>query len=365
MQKFLYFLVLIFCFGCSNAKKEYNQKEEVLSQEDLRPKSTINMSDYKFITSVRKNNQWYFINENNEVLFDKVFTFASYFSDGLSCVSMDGIRVDGEDKVFGAYYTAMDKEGNFIEAIKSDLPFVFKEGRSIISYGPDKMLIDKEGRVIKTDLLKAYGEFNEGKIPVFKNGKIEYWNKEGEIVLGPAEYTTQGFSEDRALVLLNGKYGFIDEQGNQVVDYIYGGGSNYSEGFAWVKEKDVFYFINKSGEKKIGPFQKVRSFKEGKAAVFSGGAWKYIDTSGKDVFDKSFSEVDDFSEGYAIVKLNNGKLAMLSAAGEEELLDARVAFQFRNGIAIAEKDAKMGYITNEGKWMIEPQYENIHDFFMR
>lgn len=378
MSRVLIAIVMILMVSCSNSNKSdlksaldsspKNKSEAVeqpISKKSPSPKSQTSMDDYKYITAVRKDNVWYFINERNEVLFDKEFTYAGYFSDGLACVAMDGMRWPGEDRVFGAYYTAMDKEGNFIREIKSDLPFTFHDGRTIISYGEDKMLIDKRGNVKKQSNLKAYSVFAEGKVAVFKDGKIEYWDKEGEVVIGPESFTTQEFNEDRALVLLNGKYGFIDEKGELVVDYQYDGGANFYEGLAWVKKGEEFFFIDKSGNQKLGPFQNVRSFSEGKAAAYYDGSWKYIDSKGQDVFGKSFAEVDDFSEGIAIVRQQDGQLSMLKESGELKELDARVAFQFANGFAIAEKNGMMGYINKEGDWVIDAQYENITDFTER
>lgn len=365
MRKLYIPLVLLFLiFSCKNTNN--------FKQEDIEDDPSIDnlskpqdMKESQYITSVRKDNQWYFINENNEVLFDKVFTYASYFSDGLVCVSMDGLRVDGQDKVYGAYYTAMDKNGEFVKEVKSDLPFVFREGRSIISYGPNKILIDKTGEVLKESLLSAYGEYNEGKVPVFRDGNIEYWNKDGDVVIGPAKFTTQGFSERRALVLLDGKYGYIDSKGELIVDYIYDGGSNFKGGFASVKKGDEYFFINSSGEEKLGPFIKTRSFNEGKAAVFTDGAWRFIDDEGQDVFGLSFSETDDFKEGVAVVRKQDGQLALLAENGQIIDSDARVIFQFKNDIAIAEKNGMMGYVNKDASWLIEPQYEMVHDFFKR
>ncbi len=361
MNRFYIPIILLTMICCKHA-----EKEEALNNDFLT--SQLNSDDMKeteYITSVRKDNQWYFINEHNEVLFDKVFTYASYFSDGLACVAMDGLRVDGQDKVYGAYYGAMDEKGDFIENIKSDLPFTFRENRAIISYGPKKMLVDKSGYVWKEAVLSAYGKFNEGKLPVFKDGEIEYWDTNGEIIIGPASFTTQGFSENRALVLLNGKYGYIDGNGDQVVDYIYDGGANFSEGFAAVKKNNEYFFIDKNGTEILGPFLKARSFKEGKAAVFTEGSWRFIDSVGLDVFGKSFAEVDDFSEGMAITRSLDGQLSILNEDGSTTMSDARVAFQFKNGFAIAEKNGMMGYIKKDGSWLIEPEYEQVHDFFKR
>ena len=141
----IFFLSLLACKNPNHINAEHPVNHDL----DSNSAKLEDMNEYKYITSVRKDNQWYFINERNEILFDKVFTYASYFSNDLVCVSMDGIRVDGQDKVYGAYYSAMDSDGDFVENIKSDLPFVFRENRAIISYGPRKMLIDKNGNILK------------------------------------------------------------------------------------------------------------------------------------------------------------------------------------------------------------------------
>jgi len=366
MRSYYKCLTIIFIavlMGCKGSAPADDKAPKISSDNDSKK---VKISDnYKYITSVRKNDTWRFINENNELLFDKQFTYASYFSDGLACVSMDGFRLPGGNAAYGSSYTAMDKKGNFNENIKSDQPFVFKEGRAIISEGNYKMLIDKEGNVLKKSILKANGNYNEGKVHVFKDGKIEYWDKNGDIVIGPSAFTTAGFSENRAMVLLNGKYGFINELGEQVIDYKYDNGKNYSEDFAAVKKNDEYYFINKQGAEKLGPYQEVRSFSEGKAAVKTDDGWHFIDKNGEQLFGQSFLEADDFSEEVAMVRLKNGKMAMVNTIGKITELDARVAFQFKNGIAIAEKNGKMGFITKEGKWLIDAEYDRVNDFVER
>ena len=357
-------MILLLFTSCGTPSKD-EVKNDISGKEDLRPKENSQMKDYKYITSVRKDNQWYFINERNEVLFDKEFTYATFFSDELVCVAMDGLRWPGEDQVYGAYYTAMDKEGVFYDEIKSDLPFVFKEGRTIVSYGPSKRLINKAGEVLKEAKLAGYGEFRDGKVAVFKEGKIEFWDRDGNVVIGPADFTTQSFSEDFALVLLNGKYGFIDSSGELAIPYKYDGGRGFKEGLASVKKGEEYFFINKEGAELFGPFSSTRDFQEGIAAVANDGNWNFIDLEGKQVFDGNYAEADSFSEGVAIVRTHDGKLGLVSIKGEFTAIDARVALQFKNGIAIAEARGKMGYINKDLSWLIEPQYERIHDFFIK
>lgn len=315
------------------------------------------------ISPVRKSNMWMFINSENEYLYDKkLFTYATEFSDGVSCVAQDGMRPENDNSVHGAYYFAMDFNGDLLPNIKSDQPFTFVEGRTIISWGPEKRLINKKGEILRSANLAGYGTFSDGLVAVFVDGKISFWDTNGNIAISPKSITVNGFNEGLVFYLKNGKYGYLNKAGESVVNPVYLGARNFSNGYAIIKKEDGFYVIDKNFKERLGPFEDSFSYSENTFCVKKPNGWTYIDINGNQVIDDFFLEADKFSEGLAIVRLKSGELANIDTSGNVTILDATVALAYKNGLAIAEKNKMMGFIDRQGNWIIKPQYERVSNF---
>ncbi|HEX7578228.1 MAG TPA: WG repeat-containing protein, partial [Verrucomicrobiae bacterium] len=105
-------------------------------------------------------------------------------------------------------------------------------------------------------------------------------------------------------------------------------------------------FVNKSGETVINPqFDRAEVFAEGLAPV-KMGRWGYVDASGKVVINPQFDKADVFSEGLAAVKLGGGGPAPY---------DPRPFAPFGGG-------GRYGYINPEGKFIINPQFDDAGPF---
>ena len=107
-------------------------------------------------------------------------------------------------------------------------------------------------------------------------------------------------------------------------------------------------FVNKSGETVINPqFDRAEGFAEGLAPVRMG-RWGYVDASGKIAINPQFDKADVFSDGLAAVKLGGG-------AGPVYPYDPRPFSPFGGG-------GRYGYINPEGKYVINPQFEDAGTF---
>jgi hypothetical protein len=100
--------------------------------------------------------------------------------------------------------------------------------------------------------------------------------------------------------------------------------------------RPYFAFIDKSGSVRIRlqPSQYASSFSEGLAAVSRDGRWGYIDASGAWVIPPRFAEVEEFSEGLAVV-----------GTGE-----------------YSSKTTQFGFIDRTGKFVIAPRFDWASSF---
>src|ERR1035437_3884839 len=108
-------------------------------------------------------------------------------------------------------------------------------------------------------------------------------------------------------------------------------------------------FVDKSGKLVINPqFDRAEVLAERLAAVRLG-RWGYVDVSGKVVINPQFDKADVFSDGLAAVKLGGGGPDPLAP------FDPRPYRPFGGG-------GRYGYINPEGKYAINPQFEDAGTF---
>jgi hypothetical protein len=149
------------------------------------------------------------------------------------------------------------------------------------------------------------GKDNVDLIPVSSGDKIEYIDREGKIQINPQFETASVYHNGLALVKTSGensKYGYISEEGKFVISAKYLEATVFNDEIAWVVEKN--------------------------------GCPTAINTKGKVLFKAEFAEK---------------------------------ARSFKNGFAPFQQidtkgDLKWGFISKEGKVVINPQFENVGHF---
>ena len=189
------------------------------------------------------------------------------------------------------------------------------------------------------------------------------------------------FNEGLALVCKGEKYGYIDKMGNEVIPCIYdwtvNGHRNFHEGLVLVgtdKDKKVF-FINTEGKEVFSErYDIANDFHEGLALVRDEeGHVKYIDKKGNEtiVFTDKYYPGADFSEGLAAVWEDGshyGKHGYIDKKGDvvipmqyERGADSD-GINFHEGLAVVYKDGYEGYIDKKGNEVIPCKYEYASPF---
>lgn len=149
------------------------------------------------------------------------------------------------------------------------------------------------------------------------------------------------FNDGLAPILVDNKWGFIDTQGNLVIEpkfkaFVnnYGASPSFSEGLTSIidPETDLVGFIDKKGETAIKPqFYSALKFCEDVAFVRTQDDHAIIDKTGK-ILAQKFVAINGYYSS------------------------------FNNGRAIVQKLFSFGYINKEGKFVIEPVYQDARDF---
>jgi hypothetical protein len=136
-------------------------------------------------------------------------------------------------------------------------------------------------------------------------------------------------------------------------------------------------YIDKTGKLAIeGRFQQVHPFQEGRAPVQEKGKEAgFIDLSGTYVVAPHFSWALPFEHGKALVQMAGERRAYPRKTGAPHwgVIDGSGEFvipakfsdlgRFREGLAFAcEYGAKCGYIDEQGRYEIAPQFDSASDF---
>lgn len=138
----------------------------------------------------------------------------------------DGLRVktkavrdnDPKNKAGIKYvYGFEDRSGQMVIDYRFDYATFFSEGLAAVRLNGKWGYIDKKGEFMIPPSFEGGGDFSEGWASVELNGKWGYINKEGKIVIPPSFERAKEFSDGLASVKINGKWGYIDTKGEIVI----------------------------------------------------------------------------------------------------------------------------------------------------
>lgn len=161
------------------------------------------------------------------------------------------------------------------------------------------------------------------------------------------------------------KWGFIDKSGRLVIPYKFddvardqhGGWTlphktfvNFSQGLCAVRVGNKWGYIDKNGLWKVPlKYDSAGNFSDGLALVRVADRYGYIDKSGREVIPASFD----------IARIEGAKNDNPDWDFTQTLL---TPLEFSEGLAVACRDGKFGYIDKTGKFVIEPVYMRAEPF---
>jgi len=353
---------------------------------------------------VQLNGKWNFIDKNGKLLsLNQWFDYVSVFNDGFAWVQLNGkwniIDKKGKqlltNQLFDNAYAFQD--GFAVVGLNGKWNYINKNCKLV---SPNQWF-------------NYCGDFHDGFAKVLLNEKWNYINKNGKILSPNQwfEDCDRYFYKGFARVKLNGKWKYIDKNGNlydenkkalnkninmekvtfENVQELLDSGKkpeelfdecwSFHEGFAVVRLNGNWNFIDKNG-KILSPnqwFDAAYYFHEGFACVRLNEKYNFIDENGN-LYDENkkplnknnnmekvtfenvqellnegkkpeelFDFVDDFSEGFALVRLHN-KWNFIDRNGN--LLTPNQWFDksgyFHEGFAAVQLKGKSNYIDRNG-----------------
>lgn len=218
--------------------------------------------------------------------------------------------------------------------------------------------------------------------------------------------SAQSFAGQYALVEIEGQYGYLNVTGDFQIAAVYPQASAMMPGGGCVNDGDEWHVVNPDGYKiartsepvdymgiNVGgklpiskngkyayvntalqipedmPYDYASNFKNGVAAVKKNGKWALVDINENLLTQYIFEEIvlDEFDtccNGGAIFVKHNGKYFMVNSSGAkitEQAFDNVKPFVSSEPAAVCI-NGLWGFVDNQGKIVIEPQYQNADSF---
>ncbi|MGI6479938.1 MAG: WG repeat-containing protein [Salinivirgaceae bacterium] len=228
-----------------------------------------------------KKSKWGYVNEAGKAVIKHKYDNARAFSDGLAAVNK------------GGYWGLINEAGKEVLKCKyNEVRYFSEEGVAIVrsrKYVSNGVYANKFGVVDKTGSFIVPLKYDE--IRDFSNGLAVV---KGEITVKHYDYTYRKYE----------RWGMIDKTGTIVIPLEYTEISDFSDKLLKAKKDNTWSIIDKTG-KVIANYPYIGKLSEGLAKVKSGNKWGYIDKTGKVVIPVEYGDADDFSEGFARVKMAN------------------------------------------------------------
>lgn len=155
--------------------------------------------------------------------------------------------------------------------------------------------------------------------------------------------------------------------GERVSDVSYPGISSFKDGLAIATDGEVFFYIDKNGEKVIEETFKAASFfSDGRAWVLADDDVLYaIDRSGKKLFSaENATDVQLFYDGRSVVWTRDGFTEVLDADGNLVFSTEGYGGHYVSSdmLAVSPDGIKQGVMDMNGGYVLVPEYSSIGPF---
>lgn len=341
---------------------------------------------------ITQNDKTGYINNKGKIVIKPIFLNGSDFSEGLAAVRLNG------------YYGFIDKTGRFVIPAKYDYAQQFSNGIAAVHKDGIPFFINKKEEIVLPMVYKTLSFLDDRKALVTtltnKQGVIDIHSK--QLIIDTAFLSIEPFECGVAIVSelppagKRNEYnvGVIDTTGKILVPFgKYNLIETFKEGFATVD-------IRNTGTHSRGTDAVIDTkgncvlerphanntyisgdFYDGYAQISLYKYWipektgtygssdksypGYINLKGEVVFDDTtYSEITDFSAGRAFIKRKDDDYILINKdfkrVGHEKFKN--VSEQgFQKGYAIVETNTGCGIIDTSGKFVVQPQFEEIDE----
>jgi hypothetical protein len=217
---------------------------------------------------------WGFVDTDGQLTIQPQFEETRWFSQGRAPV-----RIDGR-------WGFVDKRGVLVIAAQYRQASLFENGRALVQLGDEWLVIDRSGEPTSRD--------PDELIPEQRVGKWGFVSPDGKVAVDFQYDGLQGFSEGLAAVQVGGRWGFVDRAGRLVIP------AEFEDAWASPLEAGTMG-AGRCNVARGGP--PIGPFKEGVAAVYKDGSWRFIDAKGRSAIPGQFANVSNSGFRNGIVEV--------------------------------------------------------------
>jgi predicted DNA-binding WGR domain protein len=284
---------------------------------------------------IERSGLWGYIDDGGREVIAPAFAGAEEFHEGLAFVSIGLART-----------RVIDTHGKFLPGEWQYEHGGFQRGLAAISVDERWGYIDTAGKFRVRPRFQNAAAFTGPLAAVhvgnFADSRQRWITPEGELVGDEFDYT-HGFSEDRAWVYPDAKkaWGCVDERGQMVIPCRYADCASFSGSLAAVREseREKWGYVNRAGGLAVtAKFDEAYPFADKRAIVRLGKQYRIIDARGE-FLGKPF---DGFLPTIATPKGYVGT--------------------FTEGVLGVKIGRKVGYLSTDGKVLVEPTFDEGHAF---
>ena len=168
------------------------------------------------------------------------------------------------------------------------------------------------------------------------------------------------FADGLLAVSEDGKYGYIDKSGELKIQMFFDEAGAFYQGYAVVLIDDEMNIIDTKGKFILEEgYEKIyHDLETGNFFFYDGDDWGMLDNKGNEIIQAIYDRVISYSEGLAIVE-KNSKLGFINKDGEVVIpITYKAAKSFSNGMAaVMNSDGEWGYINKNNELVIDYQYD--------
>ena len=285
---------------------------------------------------------------------------------------------------FAAFYEAgkwgyEDRDGNIVIPAEYDEAGDFIKGLAIVKKDGKFGVITPTGKEVYKCIYDTIAPFADNNIALAAIDRNWYYlNSNGKVQSLPSDMTFYSYHNGLAKVMKmtrgHARYGYVDARGFFVIEPIFEQASDFFGENAFVTLNGRHFSINAKGKRTAldFPFTSENTFLSstyGSGFLKQGEKYLFIkyEKGRYYLLPTSYSEVNEFSEGLALVKTNTGRLKYIKPDGTTALNlpdNCTAAGSFSEGKAWVRMGSKYGYINPTGGIAIDTIFSyasNFHD----
>lgn len=283
---------------------------------------------------------------------------------------------------FAAFYEAgkwgyEDRDGNIVIPAEYDEAGDFIKGLAIVKKDGKWGVITPTGKEIYKCLYDTIAPFSDNNIALAAIDQSWYYlNANGKVQSLPSDLTFysyhNGLAKVKKVTRGHAHYGYVDTKGYFVIDPIFEQASDFFGENAFVTLNGKHYSINNKGRRTALDFpftseNTTLSSIYGSGFLKQGEKYLFIryEKGRYYLLPTSYTKVSDFSEGYALVQTNSGRLKYIKPDGSTALnlpANCSAAGDFSEGKAWVCMGGKYGFINPTGAIVIDTIFSYASDF---